>query len=111
MCPLPFQRFGVRGNAKRPHSCFPTFLPIAVDSVYVSWFYALRTIPECLQHTLVNVAVVAFPIEVLPRLYHYGYAAPFYNVSKAARIILFGNKNRGEFRANLVRFFGGSFTD
>lgn len=35
-----------------------------------------------------------FPIEVLPRVYGYGYAAPFYNVSRAVRTIVFGTKNQ-----------------
>lgn len=43
-----------------------------------------------------NVAVTAFPLEVLPIFYRYGYAAPFYNTSKAARTIVFGTRNRGE---------------
>jgi hypothetical protein len=29
------------------------------------------------------------PIEVLPAVYHYGYATPFYNVSHAIRCIIF----------------------
>jgi hypothetical protein len=44
---------------------------------------------------LANVAVCVFPIEVLPIVYHYGYAAPFYNISKIARTIIFGTKNEG----------------
>lgn len=44
----------------------------------------------------VNVASSAFPIEILPIFYRYGYAMPFYNFSKAARIIVFGTKNRRE---------------
>lgn len=102
-----FQGFGVRGNAKPAHAYIPTFLPIAVDPVYV---FLPLPLPKCSQHTLVNVAVVSLPIEVLPRLYHYGYAAPFYNVSKAARIILFGTKNRSEF-ARTIRKFLEHLTD
>ncbi|KAF8991980.1 hypothetical protein BDQ17DRAFT_1223012, partial [Cyathus striatus] len=40
-----------------------------------------------------NVSACVFPLEVLPKIYHYGYAAPFYNVSRAARCLLFGTKN------------------
>ncbi|KAL0572094.1 hypothetical protein V5O48_009872 [Marasmius crinis-equi] len=40
-----------------------------------------------------NVAVCFMPLDVLPRVYHYGYAFPFYNVSKAIRTILFSTKN------------------
>ncbi|KAF9028996.1 hypothetical protein BDZ89DRAFT_1251160, partial [Hymenopellis radicata] len=46
-----------------------------------------------------NVAVCFEPIEVLPHIYRYGYAMPFYNVSGAVRTILFGTKN--EFRSSL----------
>ncbi len=41
-----------------------------------------------------NVAVCFMPIEVLPHIYKYGYAFPFYNVSGAVRTILFGTKNQ-----------------
>ena len=45
--------------------------------------------------SIANVSVCAFPIEVLPHFYRYGYAMPFYNVSRAMRTIVFGTKNRG----------------
>ena len=47
-----------------------------------------------------NVAVCAFPIEILPRIYRYGYAMPFYNVSRGIRTVLFATKNAG-----LLAFF------
>ncbi|KAF9523175.1 hypothetical protein CPB83DRAFT_775875 [Crepidotus variabilis] len=40
-----------------------------------------------------NVSVVAFPLELMPVVYRYGYAAPFYNLTKAMRTILFDTKN------------------
>ncbi|KAF8198762.1 hypothetical protein K438DRAFT_1759415 [Mycena galopus ATCC 62051] len=40
-----------------------------------------------------NAAVTVFPLQVLPHLYHYGYAFPFYNISRAVRSIVFGTKN------------------
>jgi len=43
---------------------------------------------------LSNVSVCAFPIEILPSIYRYGYAMPFYNVSRGIRTVLFGTKNR-----------------
>lgn len=42
---------------------------------------------------ITNVSVCFMPIEILPRIFHYGYAMPFYNVSRAVRAILFGTKN------------------
>ncbi|KAF9022226.1 hypothetical protein BDZ89DRAFT_1137485 [Hymenopellis radicata] len=42
---------------------------------------------------IVNVSTTFMPLEVLPRIYHYGYGFPFYNVSGAVRTILFGTKN------------------
>ncbi|KAF8153412.1 hypothetical protein B0H34DRAFT_800617 [Crassisporium funariophilum] len=43
---------------------------------------------------ILNVSVCVYPIETLPRIYRYGYAGPFYNISKAIRTIAFGTKNR-----------------
>ncbi|KAF5369660.1 hypothetical protein D9615_010234 [Tricholomella constricta] len=43
---------------------------------------------------IVNVSVCLQPIEVLPVVYRYGYAVPFYNVSHAVRCIVFGTKNQ-----------------
>ncbi|KAF8884554.1 hypothetical protein CPB84DRAFT_1789023 [Gymnopilus junonius] len=40
-----------------------------------------------------NVSVTFFPVELLPRIFHYGYAMPFYNLSSAVRHIVFGTKN------------------
>ncbi|KAJ7184955.1 hypothetical protein C8R46DRAFT_468661 [Mycena filopes] len=40
-----------------------------------------------------NVAICIFPIEVLPPVYRYGYAWPFYNISRSVRTIVFGTKN------------------
>lgn len=51
-----------------------------------------------------NVSVCAFPIEVLPHFYRYGYAMPFYNVSRAMRTIVFGTKNRGVLRNGHVPY-------
>jgi len=42
---------------------------------------------------IVNVSVCIFPIEVMPHIYRYGKGAPFYNVSRAMRAIMFGTKN------------------
>lgn len=42
---------------------------------------------------IANVSVCIFPIEVLPSVFRYGYAMPFYNVSHAVRCIVFGTKN------------------
>ncbi|KAJ6537664.1 hypothetical protein B0H19DRAFT_372573 [Mycena capillaripes] len=40
-----------------------------------------------------NVSVSVFPLQVLPHLYRYGYAFPFYNISRAVRSIIFATKN------------------
>ncbi|KAJ2917965.1 hypothetical protein MD484_g2461, partial [Candolleomyces efflorescens] len=42
---------------------------------------------------IINLSVSIFPIEVMPSIFRYGYAAPFYNLSKALRTIVFGTKN------------------
>lgn len=43
---------------------------------------------------IVNVSVCFMPIDVLPHIYRYGYAFPFYNLSRAVRTIVFGTKNQ-----------------
>lgn len=42
---------------------------------------------------IANVSVCFMPIPVLPRVYRYGYAMPFYNVQRAVRAIVFNTKN------------------
>lgn len=42
-----------------------------------------------------NVSVTIFPLQVLPHVYKYGYAWPFYNISRAVRTIVFRTKNDG----------------
>ena len=43
----------------------------------------------------VNVSVAFFPVEILPTIFRYGYATPFYNVSRATRTILFRTRDQG----------------
>ncbi|KAF8906534.1 hypothetical protein CPB84DRAFT_1675500 [Gymnopilus junonius] len=40
-----------------------------------------------------NVSVCLWPIDALPYIYNYGHAAPFYQISRGVRSILFGTKN------------------
>ncbi|TFK64264.1 hypothetical protein BDN72DRAFT_872108 [Pluteus cervinus] len=40
-----------------------------------------------------NVSVCFLPIDILPGIFKYGYAFPFYNVSRAVRAIVFGTRN------------------
>jgi hypothetical protein len=40
-----------------------------------------------------NVSVCFFPIQALPAIFSYGYAMPFYNVSRTVRTIVFNTKN------------------
>ncbi|KAA1474307.1 hypothetical protein DENSPDRAFT_803883 [Dentipellis sp. KUC8613] len=43
---------------------------------------------------IANVSVCFFPIPLLPGVFKYGYATPFYNVQRAVRTIVFGTKNQ-----------------
>ncbi|KZV66913.1 hypothetical protein PENSPDRAFT_744631 [Peniophora sp. CONT] len=43
---------------------------------------------------IANVSVAFFPIELLPGFYRYGYAMPFYNVSRTVRTIIFNTRNQ-----------------
>ncbi|KAF9460692.1 hypothetical protein BDZ94DRAFT_1169136 [Collybia nuda] len=40
-----------------------------------------------------NVSVCLWPIDALPRVYMYGHAAPFYQISRGVRTIVFNTKN------------------
>ncbi|KAG1734751.1 uncharacterized protein EDB91DRAFT_586266 [Suillus paluster] len=40
-----------------------------------------------------NVSVSFYPIEVLPAVFRYGFAMPFYNVSSTVRTVIFNTKN------------------
>jgi hypothetical protein len=46
------------------------------------------------QLCIVNVSVSLYPIEVLPVIFRYGYAMPFYNVSNTVRTVVFNTKNQ-----------------
>jgi hypothetical protein len=40
------------------------------------------------------MSVSIYPIDLLPRIYRYGYVMPFYNISHATRTIIFHTKNQ-----------------
>ncbi|KAF5328390.1 hypothetical protein D9619_013345 [Psilocybe cf. subviscida] len=69
---------------------------LALESLVV--LLTVRFIPFfMLTWVILNISVTIFPIEVLPRFFRYGYAAPFYNLSRAMRTIIFGTKNHVAF--------------
>jgi len=43
---------------------------------------------------IANVSVCVYPIVLLPGVYRYGYAMPFYNVQQTIRSLLFGTRNQ-----------------
>ncbi|KAH9002099.1 hypothetical protein EDB86DRAFT_3063599 [Lactarius hatsudake] len=43
---------------------------------------------------IVNVSVCTLPPPLLPGIYHYGYAMPFYNVQQTVRTLLFGTRDQ-----------------
>ncbi|KAH9998533.1 hypothetical protein BJV74DRAFT_767839 [Russula compacta] len=43
---------------------------------------------------IVNISVCVFPLGLLPAVYRYGYATPFYNVQQTVRSIIFGTRNQ-----------------
>ncbi|KAF8179912.1 hypothetical protein BJ912DRAFT_1062709 [Pholiota molesta] len=51
---------------------------------------------------IINVSVCVFPIDVLPIFYRYGYAMPFYNLTRAMRTIIFGTRNRVGFNFGIL---------
>ncbi|KAK0485965.1 hypothetical protein IW261DRAFT_1453011 [Armillaria novae-zelandiae] len=40
-----------------------------------------------------NISTCLLPLDILPGLYAYGHAAPFYNISRAVRTIVFSTRN------------------
>jgi hypothetical protein len=56
-----------------------------------------------------NVSVAIYPLQALPHVYRYGYAFPFYNISRAVRAIVFRTKNEGAFLSFPFRFPPPSF--
>ena len=77
----------------------PRFLPFFMILWIIGAFPASFLHPFSHTHQqhkpTANVSVCLLPIPVLPRIFHYGYAAPFYSVSRAVRTIVFGTKNSG----------------
>jgi hypothetical protein len=53
---------------------------------------ALSSTTSC----IANVSVCIFPIDILPGIFHYGYAAPFYNLSHSIRSIAFSTRDTSE---------------
>jgi len=43
---------------------------------------------------ITNVSVCIYPIDVMPYIFRYGYGAPFYNVNRAMRTVIFNTKNQ-----------------
>jgi len=69
------------------------FVPFFMLTWIIGEPHNTRTLTPGSQPHLVNVSVCVFPIEIMPSIYRYGKAAPFYNVSRAMRTIIFGTKN------------------
>ncbi|EKM53634.1 uncharacterized protein PHACADRAFT_260093 [Phanerochaete carnosa HHB-10118-sp] len=73
--------------------CAMMALGLAIEAMIT--ILTLRFIPFFLVPWIItNVSVVFFPIEILPTIFRYGYAMPFYNVSRAVRTILFRTRDQ-----------------
>lgn len=46
-----------------------------------------------LSHSTANVSISAYPLQMLPVVFRYGYAMPFYNLSRTVLTICFNTKN------------------
>jgi len=80
---------------------FVTILPLPALPFFIFlWiicahhFFCYLLYPDLIEH-LANISVCAFPIDILPSVYRYGYAFPFYNVSRGIRTVIFATRNRG----------------
>lgn len=73
----------------------PRFIPFFMIFWIIGSYSLIEILVRLLNLSLsVNVSVCVFPIEMLPRIFHYGYAIPFYNLSRAFRTITFNTKNQ-----------------
>jgi len=72
--------------------CGMMALGLALESMVT--LLTVKFIPNFLLLWIIsNVSVCLWPIDVLPKVYAYGYAAPFYQISKAVRTTIFRTKN------------------
>ncbi|OAX42268.1 hypothetical protein K503DRAFT_374864 [Rhizopogon vinicolor AM-OR11-026] len=95
--------FGIPFNRKFGHAgffiywmmswCTMTALGLGLETMLT--VLTMKFIPIFLILWIIsNVSVVYYPIEVLPAIFRYGYATPFYNNSITTRTIIFGTKNQ-----------------
>lgn len=73
----------------------PFFLILWVVSKYLESFILVT---GCRANSfvpahLVNVSIASYPLDLLPEIFRYGYAMPFYNLSRTVLAICFGTKN------------------
>ncbi|KAG1890397.1 hypothetical protein F4604DRAFT_1568022 [Suillus subluteus] len=72
--------------------CSMSALGLALESMIT--LLTIKFIPIFLILWIIsNVSVAFYPIEVLPAVFRYGFAMPFYNVSSTVRTIIFDTKN------------------
>lgn len=50
-----------------------------------------------LSNSTVNVSTASYPLTLLPGVFRYGYAMPFYNLSRTVLAICFNTKNDSKF--------------
>ncbi|KAG1881436.1 hypothetical protein C8R48DRAFT_586993 [Suillus tomentosus] len=79
--------FGVPFGRKFGHAGFVIYW-------MMSWCSMSAFNDEATHILTTNVSVAFYPIEVLPAVFRYGFAMPFYNVSSTARAIIFDTKNQ-----------------
>ena len=70
------------------------YVPFFMVLLIIGMNFLLSLRPFCLFFVSANISVCIYPIDMLPRIFRYGYAAPFFNVSQSVRTIVFGTKNR-----------------
>ncbi|KAF5328407.1 hypothetical protein D9619_013303 [Psilocybe cf. subviscida] len=93
--------FGVRLTHTFGHAGFVLFwlgtwiYMLAVGLVLESWviLFKQNTPFFFFPWLVVNLSVGVYPLEMLPKFYHYGYAAPYYNITRIVRTIVFGTRN------------------
>ncbi|KAG1878115.1 hypothetical protein DFJ58DRAFT_902993 [Suillus subalutaceus] len=72
--------------------CSMSALGLALESMIT--LLTIKFIPIFLILWIIsNVSVAYYPVEVLPAVFRYGFAMPFYNVSSTVRTIIFDTKN------------------
>ncbi|KAJ7716402.1 hypothetical protein DFH07DRAFT_355083 [Mycena maculata] len=92
---LPFdRRFGRAGFVLFWMLTWVGMLACGLALEALATILTVRFVPFFLIFWIIsNMSVSGYPLEVLPHIFRFGYAYPFYNISRGVRTIVFSTKN------------------